>query len=104
MSYHFFTNPTSNQNEFHQPSDYQKLEMEVLRRAPQLCAHDFSNLDLTSRWKHFWNEKICLLWLHAEGLEWIDIILWFAGKGIQKSYDAFQLEWTRVSEEVSSLC
>ena len=97
------TTTPDNHNGIHQLSPYQKLEMEVLSRAPQLCHHDFLTAGLTDRWKNFWNEKICLLWLQADGKEWVDIIQWFEEKGIKKSYDALRREWERVSREVSSL-
>jgi hypothetical protein len=92
-----------NHDASHPLSPYGKLEMEVLQRAPKECDHDFSTLRLTDRWKNYWNEKICLLWLRAEGKEWPDIIEWFKEKGIKKSYDALRRELDRVSNEVSSL-
>ncbi|PVH73209.1 hypothetical protein DL98DRAFT_595308 [Cadophora sp. DSE1049] len=94
---------SQNQDAFHQLSPRQKLETEVIQRAPQQCDHDFSTPRLTDRWKNFWNEKICVLWLRAEGKDWPDIIQWFEEKGIKKDYDSLRKEWSRVSQEVTAM-
>lgn len=93
-----------NENALDQHSPYRNLNLKtiVLSRAPQECCHDFSAAGLTERWKGFWNEKICLLWLQPEEEKWPDIIRWFKERGEEKTYDALYSEWSRVSNEVSS--
>jgi hypothetical protein len=82
--------------------DYEDLQIEILSRVSQQCNHNFSTAGLTQRWKNFWSEKICLLWLQSEGKDWPDIVRWFEKNGNGKSYNALYAEWTRVSNEVSS--
>jgi hypothetical protein len=73
---------------------------EVIRRAPQTCEHEQSISGLSQRWRNFWNEKMCLLWLKADGMDWQNIIQWFAEKGTRKNQKALSAEWGRVSNEV----
>jgi hypothetical protein len=88
------------QNTSHQVS---LIMVEVLSRVPQGCPHDFSLAGLPDRWKEFWSEKFCLLWLQLEGNEWSVIVQWFKERGIDKGRDALRRIWTRVSKEVSGL-
>lgn len=97
-------NTPENQDTSGQISPEDILQMEVTRRAPQICNHDFPTTPLFMRWKRFWNEKICLLWLRGENRDWPEIIGWFEERGISKRRDTLYSEWVRGGNEVSTLC
>ena len=94
---------TSDAQNADQVSPHKKLDMEVLKMVHSTCNHDYSMAGLTLRWKNFWSEKMCLLWLNGEGKDWPEIIKWFEEKGFEKDQKALYSLWVRASNEVSSL-
>jgi hypothetical protein len=97
------TDATSNGQNADQDSPYKKLDMEIAKRTNYTCIHVYSTAGVTLRWRNFWKEKICLLWLVGEGKDWPEIIKWFENRGFEKKEKALHSLWTRVSNEVSRL-